>query len=268
MGVPAYNTFEAQVTEEDGKIYASFGKTKLLVAQSVVDRFVDMSIVNGRKVKLGIAPEEMKTEPQEGYNKIKAEVDFCDDYPRFRAVYSNIVGKDNYNIAKHSLSDFPESGKELTYYVNPEKLMFFDLATDEKLVAFSPITANKGLAKVTKNAKGDVVMNIGTAIHFVFHDADDKFKTGTYPVYIDFKAFSVSKEVMIKNPTMVISLPVGDADNLGNHTVVYGTFGGFDTYMTAMFDGTPPVSIGDRLKIAIDPKGIIPIYQPEDQKEE
>ncbi len=261
MGVPAYNMFEADVVEEDGKIYAKFGNSKLLVAQSVVDRFIDMTIVNGRKVKLGISPDEMKTEPTEGYDSIKATVDFTDDYPRFRAVYTNIEGKDNYNIAKHSLADEIKSGDELTYYVNPEKLMFFDLETDEKLVAYSPITANKATAKVSKNAKGDVSMNIGQSIHFVFRDEDDRFVSGTYPVYIDFKAFSVSKEVMIKNPTMVISLPVGDADNIGNHTVVYGTILGFDTYLTAMFEGTPNVSIGDRLKIAVDPKGIIPVDQ-------
>jgi hypothetical protein len=99
-------------------------------------------------------------------------------------------------------------------------------------------------------------MQIGNNIKFVFHDDENRFEPGTYPIVIDFKAFTTSKEQMIKNPTMVFSLPVGDADNIGNHTVLYGTVLGFDTYVTAMIDGTPNVSINDRIKVCVDPNGI------------
>ena len=216
-----------------------------------------MSIVNGRKIKVGIAPDDLKTEKAEGMCEIKAVADFTAHYPRFTAVYSNVIGKDNYNIAKHPKTDELNAGDKLTYYVDPDKLMIFDIETDEKLVAFSPITSNRAMAKVSKNSKGDAVMQIGNNIKFVFHDDTNKFEAGTYPVVIDFKAFSTSKEKMIKNPTMVFSLPVGDADNIGNHTILYGNVLGFETYVTAMIEGTPNVSINDRIKVCVDPDGIM-----------
>ncbi len=271
MGVPAYNTYEANiVTVEDGekgadnvvtggaKVVAKFGNTVIDIPQSVVDRFVDMSIINGRSVRLGIAPEDMKTEPAEGCSTITAEYDFTDKYPRFNAVYTNVEGKSNYNIAKHPLEDEYATGDAITYYVDPTKMMIFDMETDEKLIAYSPITANKATAKVTRNGKGEVSMVIGKSINFKFPDPENRFEEGTYPIVIDFKAFSTSKEVMIKNPTMVISLPIGDADNIGNHTIVYGQILGFDTYLTAMFEGTPNINIGDRIKIAVNPAAIQP----------
>ncbi|MBO5223429.1 MAG: sn-glycerol-3-phosphate ABC transporter ATP-binding protein UgpC [Clostridia bacterium] len=256
MGVPAYNTFEANVVEENGKMYAKFGNTVLDIPQDLIDRFIDMTIVNGRKIKVGIAPDDLKTEKAEGMCEIKAVADFTAHYPRFTAVYSNVIGKDNYNIAKHPKTDELSSGDEITYYVDPKKIMIFDIETDEKLVAFSPITSNRATAKVSKNNKGDAIIQIGNNIKFVFHDDENRFEPGVYPVVIDFKAFSTSKEQMIKNPTMVFSLPIGDADNIGNHTVLYGNVLGFETYVTALIDGTPNVSINDRIKVCVDPEGI------------
>ena len=260
MGVPAYNIYEANVVNENGNIVVKFGETKIDIPQSVIDKFIDMSIIDGRKVKLGISPEDMKLAYEEGRCPLEATVDFADKYPRFDAVYSYVTGKDNYNIAKHPHSDNIQNGQKLTYYIDPEKIMMFDAETNEKLIAYSPITSNRAMAKVSKNKKGDCVIDIGRSIHFVFPDPEDKFVTGQYPVVIDYKAFTTSKEQMIKNPTMVMSFTIGDADNIGEHTIVYGDMNGFDTYLTAMFEGTPNVSIGDRIKIAVLPEGIMPDY--------
>ena len=134
--------------------------------------------------------------------------------------------------------------------------MVFDVDTDEKLVAYSPITSNRAMAKVSKNNKGDAIIQIGNNIKFVFHDDENRFEVGTYPVVIDFKAFTTSKEQMIKNPTMVFSLPVGDADFTGTHTILYGNVLGFDTYVTVMIEGNANVSINDRIKVCVNPEGI------------
>ena len=55
---------------------------------------------------------------------------------------------------------------------------------------------------------------------------------------------------------MVFSLPVGDADFTGTHTILYGNVLGFDTYVTVMVEGNANVSINDRIKVCVNPEGI------------
>ncbi len=258
IGVPAYNTLTANVySKADGSLGVKFGNFDIALPESVSKRIVDKTIIDGRTIKLGISPDMLLTQPEEGFGKITATVDFTDAYPRFNAVYSNLVGKDNYFIAKHSLEDELSAGQTVTYYTDPNKLMFYDLETGDALIAYSPISDNIVNAKVSKSGEKCTITFGKTKL--AFKDTENRFTSGEYPVSIDYKAFTTDKAVMAANPYMILSMTVGDADCLGSNTVVYTKLLGMESYLTAMLEGAPKLNINDKLKLAVLPEGIKPL---------
>ena len=258
IGVPAYNTIDANVyTREDGTVAVKFGNSDIALTDTVISRIVDKSIIDGRTIKLGVSPDYLSTEPQEGWGEIVGEVEFTDPYPRFNAVYTKVEGKKSYMIAKHPLTDEYQSGAAITYYTDPNKFMFYDEETEDALIAYSPISANTATAKVSKSGSKCTITFGNTKL--VFEDADDRFTPGEQKIAIDFDAFTADKAVMAANPYLIVSLLVGDADCLGGKTVVYANLAGMDSYLTAMFDGAPKLSINDKVKIAVKPEGIRPV---------
>ena len=93
----------------------------------------------------------------------------------------------------------------------------------------------------------------------MFEDTDNRFTPGEQKISIDFDAFTIDHSVMAANPYLIVSLLVGDADCLGSKTVVYSNLSGMDGYITAMFEGTPKLSINDKIKVAVKPEGIKPV---------
>ena len=258
IGVPAYNTIDANVyTREDGTVAVKFGNSDIALTDTVISRIVDKSIIDGRAIKLGVSPDYLSTEPQEGWGEIVGEVEFTDPYPRFNAVYTKVEGKKSYMIAKHPLTDEYQSGATITYYTDPNKFMFYDEETEDALIAYSPISANTATAKVSKSGSKCTITFGNTKL--VFEDTDDRFTPGEQKIAIDFDAFTADKAVMAANPYLIVSLLVGDADCLGGKTVVYANLAGMDSYLTAMFDGAPKLSINDKVKIAVKPEGIRPV---------
>ena len=256
--MPAYNTIDANVyTREDGTVAVKFGNSDIALTDTVISRIVDKSIIDGRMIKLGVSPDYLSTEPQEGWGEIVGEVEFTDPYPRFNAVYTKVEGKKSYMIAKHPLTDEYQSGAAITYYTDPNKFMFYDEETEDALIAYSPISANTATAKVSKSGSKCTITFGNTKL--VFEDADDRFTPGEQTIAIDFDAFTADKAVMAANPYLIVSLLVGDADCLGGKTVVYANLAGMDSYLTAMFDGAPKLSINDKVKIAVKPEGIRPV---------
>ena len=258
IGVPAYNMIDANVyTRADGTVAVKFGDTDIALTDKVLSRIVDASIIDGRTIKLGISPEQLSTEAKEGFGVINGEVEFTDAYPRFNAVYTKVAGKVGFMIAKHSLEDELKSGEKITYYTDPDKLMFYDAETENALIAYSPISQNTANAKVAKNGTKCTVTFGNTKL--VFEDTDNRFTPGEQKIMLDFSKFTVDKATMAANPYLIVSVIVGDADCLGDKTVVYANLAGLDTYFTAMFDGAPKLNINDRFKVAVLPEGIIPL---------
>ena len=93
----------------------------------------------------------------------------------------------------------------------------------------------------------------------MFEDTDNRFTPGEQKIMLDFSKFTVDKATMAANPYLIVSVIVGDADCLGDKTVVYANLAGLDTYFTAMFEGAPKLNINDRFKVAVLPEGIIPL---------
>ena len=258
IGVPAYNTTEANIyTREDGTVAVKFGDSDIALPEKVLSRLVDKTIIDGRAVKLGVSPDYLFTEPQEGFGSIVGEVEFTDQYPRFNAVYTKVEGKTSYMIAKHALTDEYQSGDKITYYTDPNKFMFYDIESGDALIAYSPISANTATAKVSKSGSKCSVSFGNTKL--VFEDTDNRFTPGEQKISIDFDAFTIDHSVMAANPYLIVSLLVGDADCLGSKTVVYSNLSGMDGYITAMFEGTPKLSINDKIKVAVKPEGIKPV---------
>ena len=258
IGVPAHNMVDANVyTRADGTVAVKFGDTDIALTDKVLSRIVDTSIIDGRTIKLGISPEQLFTEEKEGFGVINGEVEFTDAYPRFNAVYTKVAGKIGFMIAKHSLEDELKSGEKITYYTDPDKLMFYDAETENALIAYSPISQNTANAKVAKNGTKCTVTFGNTKL--VFEDTDNRFTPGEQKIMLDFSKFTIDKATMAANPYLIVSVIVGDADCLGDKTVVYANLAGMDTYFTAMFDGAPKLNINDRFKVAVLPEGIIPL---------
>ena len=255
IGVPAYNTINANVyTRADGTVAVKFGDSDIALPQSVLDRIVDKTIIDGRTVKLGISPDCLTTTATEGFGTVNATVDFTDAYPRFNAIYSNVEGMDNFFIAKHNLADAYEAGAQITYYTDPTKFKFFDAENGDTLIAFRAISANTAMAKVSKSGT-KCSMIVGKS-KFIFNDTENRFAPGEYRVAIDYQKFTADKEIMASNPNMIYSVTVADADCLGSHTVIYANVLGYDTYVTLMFEGAPKLNIGDKFKVALLPEGI------------
>ncbi|MGH2767156.1 MAG: ABC transporter ATP-binding protein [Actinomycetota bacterium] len=79
IGSPAMNMFEASISSSDGKVYAEFADLKLEVDKEVIDRRPRLRDYIGKKVVLGIRPEDIEdagfvAEAPEG-RRIRATVD-------------------------------------------------------------------------------------------------------------------------------------------------------------------------------------------------
>jgi multiple sugar transport system ATP-binding protein len=60
IGSPAMNMVEADLVREDGRLFVVFGSTKLSVADEIVSERPDIRAYEGKRVIIGIRPENME----------------------------------------------------------------------------------------------------------------------------------------------------------------------------------------------------------------
>ena len=279
MGVPRYNMIDAELNVGEGNtLVVSFGDSKIVLPEAVAAKLTAPGAVGG-KVKLGIPPEALTTEAtSENDAVIKATADFTEPFPRFTAVYSAVKGKTTFMVAKHPLDADVKNGAKLKYYVNPDKIMLFDMYSGEKIIAFRAVSENKTLAKValkevvtkvkpTQSAEGapqaepETIVNKYAVVSFgksklTVPNDDGKFDEGEYEVIVDYKNMETGKEAVQANPKLVISGVVEDADVLGDNTIVYASVDGMQPYFTGIVAGTPKFNIGDKIKFVIKGDGV------------
>ncbi len=269
MGVPRYNNIDAELSDNgDGTLTVSFGTSKIVLPAAVVAKLTDTSVI-GSTVKVGIPPEALTVErTTEDDAELTATVDFCEDYPRFTAVYSAIKGKRTFMVAKHPLDTKIKTKTKITYYIDPEKIMLFN-ADGEKLIAFRAITENNAVAKVMakevlKKGKDGGITTVKTAtVQFgkaklTVDNTDDKFfGCEACEIAIDFHNMDCSDEAIKREGKMVIPGVIKDADVLGENTIVYAKVDGVNPYFTGIVSGTPKLNIGDKIKFVIKRDNII-----------
>ena len=249
MGVPRVNMIPAILKAEDDVLTVSFGNNKYTLPKSVSDRLVDTSVING-PVKLGIAPADLKQEGEEGDFVIESKVDFTETYPRYIAAYSAVKGKKGFIVSKFPIDSAVKDGDVIKSYVSPTAIQLYDIYTDEKLIAYKPVSSNTIKATVTKK---DNAATIAFGRTKLLMPTNDKIREeGEYEINIDPKAVTVGKEAIQKAPKMTMVGSVIDADTLGDYTLVYLKVDGFEPYFTAAIKGAPTYNIGDKVKMALN----------------
>lgn len=253
MGVPRVNMIPSTLKAENGELTVSFGKTSYTLPKEVAERLTDVEVING-PVKLGIAPADLKLEGEEGDLVIESTVDFTENYPRHIAAYSVVEGKKGYIVSKYPVDATVADGDKIKSYVSPSAIQLYDIDTEEKLIAFKPVSANNADAAVTVK---EGVASISFGRTKLSMPTDNKIReSGEYKIHIDPKSIYVGKEALSKAPKMVMSGSVLDADNLGDYTMVYLKADGFEPYFSAQIKGAPTYNIGDKVKMAIHPLGV------------
>ncbi len=254
MGVPRVNMIPSILKSENGGLTVTFGKNTFVLPQEVCERLADVEAING-PVKLGIAPADLKQEGEEGDLVIESTVDFTENYPRYIAVYSKLEGKKGFIVSKFPLDSTVTDGDKIKSFVSPKAIQLYDIETEEKLVAFKPISSNAADATV---AVKEGVASISFGKSRLVMPTDNKIREGgQYKIHIDPKAVTVGKEAVSKAGKMVIVGSVLDADTLGDYTLVYLKVEGFEPYFTAQIKGAPTYNIGDKVKMAISPLGVM-----------
>ncbi len=271
MGVPKYNMMDAKLIDVDGVLTVKFGDSIIALPEKVAARLTDRSVIGGA-VKLGIKPESFKLErTSDAEAEIKAVVEFTEEFPRFTGVYSTVKGKSNYMAVKHPLDTVYKKKTKLVYFVDPSEIMLYNVETGEKLIAYHAITSNVATAKVT--VKEDVAV-VAIGKNKLCVPATPMLPEGTYNVAINHANMDCSVEAIKANPKQVLSGVVGDADVLGENTIVYAIVDGFPANnvlnqssgkvekswnFTGIVAGTPKLNIGDKIKFVLNPENITAI---------
>ncbi len=263
MGVPKYNTAIADLSaNEDGTLVAKFGDTVINFPAEVSAKLTTPEEIGG-KVKVGIAPDAIKLErTSDEQFELNTVVDFTEEFPRFKGVYSALKGKTTFLVAKHPLDADVKAGQKLTYYVDPADVMLFNVETGEKVIAYRAVTDNVANAKVTlkTEGKGEDAKPVAVIAYgknkLVVPNEDGAFTEGEYSVAVDYKDMDCSKEAVAASRGLVISGVVEDADILGANTIVFAKVDGVAPYFTGIVAGVPKINIGDKIKFVVKPEAI------------
>lgn len=129
--------------------------------------------------------------------------------------------------------------------VSPEKQLLCR-ENGERLIVSRPISSNTATALVKTNGSGAVA----TVGKNKFRLTGVDWKDGAAKLRLPPKAIALGKG------ENTVSALVLERDFTGICTLLYLKVDGFEPYLTAAVDGAAAVSIGDKIKINIDPSSI------------
>ena len=281
MGVPDYNLVPAQTVAIDGTLAVVFGDVCIKLPESVINRITDASVVNS-KVTLGLPPKAFlspsasESEKVE-FVKINGKVEFCDNYPRFKAVYTKVEGCDNNVIIAVPLDEEVSGGEDIVKYIDPREIQLFN-AEGKRLIADRAVTGNE--------SKGTVIDNQGN-VTYRFNGADGshnklsfenskKVDADSAPVklydvhtseietalHIANSGFAIAKnesksdDTTERLPKMVLTGVIKRLDEYMRDAFVTVQIPGFDGDITAVINDFSGYNTGDKIKLAVDPRAI------------
>jgi len=128
IGSPPMNIAPADVVEENGQIIAKEEGMSVVVPK---DRAEILKSYIGKKVYLGVRPEDLKFTKKPEVNNLKATVSVIE--PLGNETHLYIDTKENQYIARsHPENDF-QVGNEVNFTPNIDKIQFFDIETERSL---------------------------------------------------------------------------------------------------------------------------------------
>lgn len=280
MGVPDYNLIPAQTVAIDDTLAVVFGDVCIKLPESVINRITDASVVNS-KVTLGLPPKAFlspsATESEKAeFVKIEGKVEFCDNYPRFKAVYTKVEGCDNNVIVALPLDEEVSGGENIVKYIDPREIQLFD-ADGKRLIADRAVTGNESNGTIVDN-QGTVTYKFGGADgshNKLSFENSKKLDADSAPVrlydiqkaetetalHIVNNGFSIAKneksdDKSEKLPKMVLTGVIKRLDEYRRDAFVTVQVAGFDGDITAVINDFSGYNTGDKIKLAVDPRAV------------
>ena len=137
IGSPQMNFFDVKLVAEDGKVYALFGDSKILVPDSKVKKFVDESYV-GKEVVMGIRPENISDDPEivaaNPESKFKVHVDVTEQMGSETYLYMTVAGKEDNVVARVDPRTATRTGHDTLCVMDTTRLHFFDKDTENTIL--------------------------------------------------------------------------------------------------------------------------------------
>ena len=132
IGTPQMNFFEGNIKLIDGEFKLSFSNNTLIIPSTTVEK-MDAKYFDGRKITIGIRSEDLyyddklvENNPQLSI-KVKAQV--IEELGAETLVNANVIGTADNIIFKTKNTSTIVADQEVSIYVDPTKLHFFDLDT-------------------------------------------------------------------------------------------------------------------------------------------
>ncbi|MCH5160448.1 MAG: ABC transporter ATP-binding protein [Clostridiales bacterium] len=261
MGVPDYNLIPAQCVAIDGTLAVVFGDTCIKLPDSVVARITDKSVINN-KVTLAIPPRAFKSEKtSDTCVEIEGKAEFFDNYPKFKAVYLNVAGFDNYMIVGRGLDEEFVGGEMLKAYVDANDVQLFNRA-GERIITDREVTGNETTAAVSgANNVYTYSLSAKNGTHAKFsleNTAGYSLNTsaGT-TVNILSHGFTIDKAEIAKAPKCVITGNIKHLDEYRKNAVVTVEAPGFDNDLTVLINNFSGYNTGDKIKLGVDPRAVV-----------
>ncbi|MGI6690678.1 MAG: ABC transporter ATP-binding protein [Christensenellales bacterium] len=137
IGSPQMNFFDVTLIPENGKVYATFGDSKILVPDAIVKRFVDESYI-GKEVTMGIRPENISDAPEDVAANpdalMKVRIEVTEQMGSETYLYFTVAGKEENVIARVDPRTKTHIGDDTVVMMDTARLHFFDKETEVTLL--------------------------------------------------------------------------------------------------------------------------------------
>lgn len=126
IGSPPMNQIEADVEVKGDKLFAKFGDTSLELPPLTELGAND----NGRKVTLGIRPEHIMIEPDEGTGSISVELDLIETLGSEALIHTTVMNKP-FVVKAETHGDIKHLEEVNAFHIKPEMIKVFDRETGD-----------------------------------------------------------------------------------------------------------------------------------------
>lgn len=136
IGTPQMNFVDVTLIEEDEKVYAKFGKNKVLIDPKTVKRF-DVKEFNNREFVLGIRPEDITLVNEKATKEnglVEAKVKVLEKLGNEILVYSEIKGKDLDFVFRTAPRSKLEADDVISLKIDTLNIHLFDYNTEVSIL--------------------------------------------------------------------------------------------------------------------------------------
>ncbi|MDI9530172.1 MAG: ABC transporter ATP-binding protein [Chloroflexota bacterium] len=137
IGSPQMNFFDVKLVSENGKVYALFGDSKVLVPDEKVKKLVDESYI-GKEVIMGVRPENISDNPEivaaHPETTVDVHVEVTELMGSETYLYFSTSGKEDNVIARVDPRTKTHTGDDTKVAFDTTRLHFFDKETEATIL--------------------------------------------------------------------------------------------------------------------------------------